>query len=490
MREGWGTEGQGRITRNCGTDGPLYNDMMIHNVTRHTRMQEICGEDSEIDHDLEFHHNGAHRYIDGQMAILAASVFDPIFWLHHSYVDKVWEDFRDNQLRAGVDRENDYPPNPATMGSLELMLPEARLGFGENMTVLNGLSDVFTREIYRYAPSPTCRNPQLGCGSKYLKCVRNTDTTVSNEPFRCVARTLAEVEEYEAELNKPKPVECEQYKNDTIVNVNETVVPAKIIQPVQNTFCMNGKSDTAQWVFVPIKIILRRPPDFTHYGSYPVERGMINKNMGDIYSPGAYSNVQRYLRNRPESPKTYDSCIEPEVPTNTIYIKSVGLNYEGVYKEYAILDKRLAISVVTAYLAVRRPLAATDTSVAVLHAQDSCGRVCKPICKVPGQDVFRPCSGAVQVSGARPLQFGNSFGDAVLEVWDFEKEKDCPQFSADVVIMSFYCDYSTAWVWPSVDPPPKPVPGSITPAPHVESTTTFAGTFIMVFIHLKLLFNV
>ncbi|KAH3774105.1 hypothetical protein DPMN_175477 [Dreissena polymorpha] len=452
MGTGWESS-TGAITRNCGTDGPLLNDDMVNNITKHTRLEQICGESSEIDHDWEFHHNGIHRWIDGQMAILASAVYDPVFWFHHTFVDKVWEEFRNNQRAAGVDPETDYPTNPTTMGSHELQLPEAAMGFSD-LRVIDGLSDIFTTEWFKYAPSPTCIDPSSGCGSKYLKCVQNTDKKVNQSPFRCVARTLKEVEEYEAEINRPKPQVCDVIPPPVIIGEHQVLKP---ISPVQNTFCMNGKSDIGQWVYIPIKLILRRPPDYRSYGSYPVQGGKLQKTRGDIYSPSAYTNMNRYLRNRPEEPATYDACLESNDPTNTIYVKSVGLNYEGVYKEYAIMDKRLAITVATAYIAIRRPMTVTDSSVAMLHAQDSCGRVCKPVCKVPGTEIFRPCSGAIKVTGGRPLQFGNSFGDAVLGVFDFETEKDCPQMKSETIIMSFYCDYSTDWIWPSVDPVKTPM---------------------------------
>lgn len=449
MGTGWDSS-TGMITRNCGTDGPLVTEEMIHNVTRHTNMRAICGENSEIDDDWEFHHNGVHRWIDGQMAILSSAVYDPVFWIHHCFVDMVWELFRDNQKRAGVNPETDYPANPTTMGAAELHLPTADMGFAD-LKVIDGLSEMFTREWYRYAPRPTCFQNQQDCGSKYLKCMPRKGVPGQ---FHCVSKTLKEVLDYEAELNRPKPEPC------ITPTVNPAVVkpPPKEIMPVQNTYCMNGKSDIQQWVYIPVKLILRRPPDYKSYGSYPVERGQIQQMRGDIYAPSAYSNVYRHLR-RAETPAKYQDCIEPDTPTNTIYVKSVGLNYEGVYKEYAIMDKRLAITVATAYLAVRKPISATDTSVAVLNAQDSCGRICKPICKVPGTEIFRPCSGAVKVTGSVPLQFGNSFGDAVLNVWDFNTDQNCPQLQTANIIVSFYCDYSTDWTWPSIAPAAKNTTG-------------------------------
>lgn len=475
MGTGWEST-TGTITRNCGTDGPLITDEVIFNVTRRSRMSAMCGENSEIDDDLEFHHNGVHRWIDGQMAILASAVYDPVFWIYHCFIDKVWEDFRENQKRNGVNPETDYPQNPVTMGAVDLHRPNASMGFAD-LTVLDGLSAIYTTEWYQYARSPTCEAATLDCGSKYLKCVQ-----ISGK-FRCVGRTLSEVEAFEAQLNKPPPtVVCETATPQPTTSLptaphppttlpvpsNQHNVP-KEIQPVQNTYCMNGKSDIGQWVYVPVKIILKRPPDFSNYGSYPVERGKIVKGRGDIYAPGAYSNVNIHLR-RPENPAKYENCIEPTTPTNTIYVKSVGLNYEGTYKEFAIMDKRLALTIATAYIAIKKPLSLTDVSWALLHAQDSCGRVCKPICKVPGTEIFRPCSGAVRVTGGQPLQFGNTFGDAVLDVWDFNTDKNCPQMTQENIIVSFYCDYGTEWVWPSVAPgsqgaihpsPPKPhsVPG-------------------------------
>lgn len=100
----------------------------------------------------------------------------------------------------------------------------------------------------------------------------------------------------------------------------------------------------------------------------------------------------------------------------------------------------------------------------MISAYDSCGRVCRPSCLVPGStNLYRPCSGALRVNTKQPLMFGNNFGDAVLGVWDFNSEKSCPQFSTDQIYVSFYCDYSDRWPWPTVfsqpgakDPPTPP----------------------------------
>jgi hypothetical protein len=453
MGTGWNSSA-GVITRNCATDGPLVTEEIIYNVTRHTRMSSICGEDCEVYDDLEYHHDGVHRWIGGQMNYLPSAVYDPIFWLHHCFVDYIWEKFRENQRKAGVKLETDYPVNPSVLGSHELHLPDADIGFA-NLKVIDGLSELFTSEWYIYAPRPTCHQGKQDCESKYLKCVlskhaNGTDLDQGQGHYECVARTLKEVEEYEAEVNKRTNESC------TINTENKTdnKLPQRAIMPIQNTFCMNGKSDIGEWVYIPVKIILKRPPEYEDYGSYPVEHGEIVELSGDIYSTSTSSNIDRYMKSS-ETQAKYDGCVESDSPVNEIYVKSTGINYEGVYKEYAIMDKRLPISVATVYIAVRKPFSNSYSSVAILRAQDSCGRICKPICKVPGTEIFRPCSGAIKVTGTYPFQFGNSFGEAVLNVWDFNTDKNCPQLTTNNMVVSFYCDYSTEWLWPSIDPTPS-----------------------------------
>ena len=497
MRNGWNST-VGVIVRNCGTDGPLITDEMVYNVTRQKRMRDICGEDSQIENDLEHFHNGGHRFIDGQMQMLSTSVYDPIFWVLHVFVDLVWEYFRQNSKAHGYDISTDYPTNPTIMGAHELQIPDASMGFpSSNMTVIHGLSEMFTEEHYTYAPPPTCTVQKPDCGSKYLKCVVDRPPGARQRRAMCVARTLEEVIEWEKEQNKPKPEPCPEPKPTPKPKPHPKPKPPPVpketphppqgsIKPYQNTFCMNGKSDSGQWAYFPLKIIVRRPPEYKNYGSYPVERGHINKLRGDIYSPSAYSNIYRHLRN-PDKPATYVDCQAPDEPTNEIYIKSVGMNYEGIYKEYAIIDRRLAVTVATAYIAVRKPTSDVDESIAMLHAQDKCGRVCKPICKVPGTEVFRPCSGAVKLTGKRPLMFGNSFGDAVLDMWDFDTDKSCPQLTTTNVMISFYCDYKADWIWPTMEPPkPARFPRPTTPLPPHERTTVTAGTIINYRIYINI----
>ena len=56
-------------------------------------------------------HNAAHRFIGGHMGG-AYSPNDPIFWLHHANVDRIWAQWQKFQLGIGGShpRSADYPP--------------------------------------------------------------------------------------------------------------------------------------------------------------------------------------------------------------------------------------------------------------------------------------------------------------------------------------------------------------------------------------------
>ncbi|VDL87488.1 unnamed protein product, partial [Nippostrongylus brasiliensis] len=97
------------------------------------------------------------------------STNDPIFWNHHSFVDLIWENWRQaRQSRAT--RETQYPANNPSCSS--------QAHFGSNtmqpffpMVNTDGLSNQYTDNLYTFAPRPTCSfgNP-AGCGSRFLFC--------------------------------------------------------------------------------------------------------------------------------------------------------------------------------------------------------------------------------------------------------------------------------------------------------------------------------
>lgn len=60
-------------------------------------------------YSLEGHHNGPHNWVGGHLPLPWVAAFDPVFFMHHAYVDAVWEVFRAQQIRNGIDPGRDYP---------------------------------------------------------------------------------------------------------------------------------------------------------------------------------------------------------------------------------------------------------------------------------------------------------------------------------------------------------------------------------------------
>lgn len=54
---------------------------------------------------IENVHDGVHGWVGGDMGVVAASAYDPIFYSHHAMIDRVWYMW---QLRQGV---NNIPPD-------------------------------------------------------------------------------------------------------------------------------------------------------------------------------------------------------------------------------------------------------------------------------------------------------------------------------------------------------------------------------------------
>uniref|UniRef100_A0A914EJ37 Tyrosinase copper-binding domain-containing protein n=1 Tax=Acrobeloides nanus TaxID=290746 RepID=A0A914EJ37_9BILA len=93
-----------------------------------------CGKQLEF---LEIMHGDPHHYVGGAMDALITAANDPIFFLHHCFVDLIWELWRQQK-------------NPNCH--------------------LIGLIDDDIDETYEYAPRPTCTKESPNCGSKYLFC--------------------------------------------------------------------------------------------------------------------------------------------------------------------------------------------------------------------------------------------------------------------------------------------------------------------------------
>ncbi|XP_059176497.1 uncharacterized protein LOC131956104 [Physella acuta] len=431
----WTTPQGGQLIRNVGTDGELFSATAISDILSRTRHHDIITS-QQVDprYDLEFHHAAVHVFCGGSMSQLDTAAFDPVFFLHHAFVDYIWELFRTNLKAQGIDPQ----VFPDITDSDPRHLSTAPTGFGD-LTQADGYLEALT-ETFQYDAAPVCSARSPDCGSRYLVCQVATGRclpTVLNAVVTTPTATIPTLPSFSGNATDF----CKKKSNEL---------------PIQNDYCCDKSCDTNKWAMIPVKVVSVRPPKFKKYSSYPVQNGQINY-ADDIYSPRAYSQTKRYITSRLSNPKTYKRCAEDSV-TGQVFLSSRGINYNGFYKESAIVDQRLAVSLSMGFIGVKKPLAGEVTH-ALLRAHDSCGRVCHTACKDPVTKEFKDCSGAVAISTEPPLMYGSDYDEAVMSVFDYEFNSECPRFKTDNFFITFYCDYHNDFPYAETvqNSPPKPV---------------------------------
>lgn len=142
----------------------LYNDYKIKStVGRATSFKALVSPYNLS--DFEEHHGSVHVFVGGMMSFIPCSPNDPFFFLHHSFVDYLYELFR--KKSQTTPRETEYPDDdliPAYHGANDTMLP-----FKEYKN-RRGLSDDYTNLYYRYTPSPRQCSRDTDCRSKVIWC--------------------------------------------------------------------------------------------------------------------------------------------------------------------------------------------------------------------------------------------------------------------------------------------------------------------------------
>lgn len=155
----------GPLVRAGGHEGEYFTYRHIRAIMTRSRLEEISEPHAPPPWDFEIRHGDVHQHIGGIMAPAETAAYDPVFYLHHCFVDYLWEVFRRSQKEKGVDPTRDYPRRYGTAAHA----PNGLMGLGR-LRNLHGMSDMYTTRIYSYEPSPSCsyRNPR--CGSRYLTC--------------------------------------------------------------------------------------------------------------------------------------------------------------------------------------------------------------------------------------------------------------------------------------------------------------------------------
>lgn len=161
----WNTP-HGLLRRNIDQHGWLMDNIDEANVMSRFYLEDITYPNAMNWSNVEEMHNNVHVWVGGQMSKIESACYDPMFWMHHAYIDCIWEKFRAKQRANGIDPNLDYPL--FSFGE-KRHSPNAPLGFGW-LLVRHAIHDYFAESFYRCAETPSCSRQRPSCGSIWLEC--------------------------------------------------------------------------------------------------------------------------------------------------------------------------------------------------------------------------------------------------------------------------------------------------------------------------------
>jgi hypothetical protein len=150
----------------------------LENIFEEEHLGNISYPNTKSSKNLEQLHNNVHVWVGGLMRKIEIGAFDPVFYVLHTFIDKVWEDFRTQQRSRGIDPTKDYPEFYGRKNHA----PFAPMGLG-NLVVIDGTSNVWNENIV-YLHTACAHNSSDMCGSKFLKC---------DHSKRCLSKTIQEL---------------------------------------------------------------------------------------------------------------------------------------------------------------------------------------------------------------------------------------------------------------------------------------------------------
>ncbi|VDP12493.1 unnamed protein product [Soboliphyme baturini] len=185
----WSTAFGEPVERHCGRSGSLFSIADVAYVLRQSTYDQLtfcvdpffetvrirgCLFKGGCDGRSFQMHGAVHEWVGGHMAIIPMSPNDPVFLLLHSFIDSVWELFRQSR-QTPQQRESSYPPDASSCSDMHgangQMLPFL-------LRNIDGLSNSYTDQFYVYdsLPScsprtPTCRSPYVFCDVRQYVCV-------------------------------------------------------------------------------------------------------------------------------------------------------------------------------------------------------------------------------------------------------------------------------------------------------------------------------
>ena len=524
----WNHQTVGVLIRNIANSGQLFQRETIDKIMMKTFMSQISHPDAEFDVNLEAKHGQVHAWVGGAMDNLDYSPADPIFFLHHCFVDAIWEQFRDYQVKRGVDPTS-YPDVTEGHAANKPMKPfylDIKNGEKQYLKNKDGYALKWSQLVRYEYPKRECKR-NSDCKSSVMVCQEEQCMTMTAHEYEVSKAQEYEVSrapkpprramtahEYEvskapkpprravhhaapvttpaAPVTTPAPKQGEDYlpgwdswymwrKKRSIVRYIHSrypYIPHKHLQylasryryslknrrrkvdrdvvikykysdekttpiyhSLQNTFTIDGVEDIEKWVYIPIIVYYRRPNE-VHYDAHPISHGHPDMNT-DVFNA---DNDAKNVTHNVGKPATTATCYHIGSGATKIYVKATGMNYNGFYTDYALVDERQPLSFALTEVGVRKPSGKTPSKVYV-SAHDPCGRSCKPRCLLAGSNPprYKACSGALGVTAKGPLMYSSNIGDAHLNTYDFSTLP--PTLSNKKAFLVFYCDHKEVWPW-------------------------------------------
>ncbi|KAH9507512.1 putative tyrosinase-like protein tyr-3 [Bulinus truncatus] len=257
----WRLANGGQLIRNVGTDADLLSTDTVNTILSRNSYDEIVS--AGMLYNIEYHHGIIHNYVAGAMATPDTAANDPVFFMHHAFIDYIFERFRQKLRSRGVNPAI-YPREIST----PLHAPNSPMRLGK-YTQADGYSENTARGI-TYEPVPTCSSRNTTCGRRFLVCQTST------------GMCLPTVRSTATPSNRTR----------RSVDICHLPPPPTYDLPCQNDFCTRDKCDTSLWAMIPVKIISVRPPRYGKYNCFPVKDGEVNYK-DDIYSPKAYKDTSK-----------------------------------------------------------------------------------------------------------------------------------------------------------------------------------------------------
>ncbi|VIO92634.1 Hypothetical tyrosinase-like protein C02C2.1 in chromosome III, putative [Brugia malayi] len=172
----WSTiDGRTAILRALGEKGKLFTEYDIIDIISQVSVEQVMAYTAPLNDcpyppafsAIEYTHSFVHLWIGGHMEPPEQSSNDPVFYGLHAFVDLIWELWRQSQQTRWA-RENQYSQDIEQCADPQHFSYAIMRPF--NLINRDGLSNLYTEQMYRYAPRPGCSFEIPTCGSPYLFC--------------------------------------------------------------------------------------------------------------------------------------------------------------------------------------------------------------------------------------------------------------------------------------------------------------------------------